>query len=258
MSFWRVNATNTMTAFRTNATTAHILPLALFMLLNAAAAWMRVQNPELPWYQQAPEHWIYPLQTLLCGGLLVAFRKHYRLAPWRGFSLSVVLAGLGIAAWIAPVWMEGWYAAKGITVPQALRWVGVVPRPGGFNPTLLSAWPAWETASICMRFLRLVVIVPLVEEIFWRGFLMRYLAADDARWQSVPFGTHRWKAFFIVTIFVMLAHLPRDYAAAFIWGTLVYFLAVRTKSLGACILMHATGNLLLGIYIMASRAWGLW
>jgi uncharacterized protein len=57
---------------------------------------------------------------------------------------------------------------------------------------------------------------------------------------------------------VMLAHHPADYAGAFAWGALVYFTAVRTRSLGACVLMHALCNLLLGIYVLKTEKWGFW
>jgi hypothetical protein len=36
------------------------------------------------------------------------------------------------------------------------------------------------------------------------------------------------------------------------------FLCVRTKSLGACVWMHAVANLLLGFYVMKTRQWGFW
>lgn len=241
-----------------SATAAHVLPLAVFMILNALPGWLRIENPELPWYDRAPEQWVYPLQTLLCGSLLFAFRSHYRLAPWRSFSLAVLLAGLGITLWIAPSWLFGWFATHGDDVPSLLQWAGVSQRKGGFDPTIFAAWPNWESAAVSMRFVRLVVVVPFIEELFWRGFLMRYVVADGDSWQQVPFGTHRWKAFWLVTLMVMLAHSPQDYVAAFAWGALVYWLAVRTKSLGACIFMHATANLLLGLYVMKSHTWGLW
>jgi membrane protease YdiL (CAAX protease family) len=57
---------------------------------------------------------------------------------------------------------------------------------------------------------------------------------------------------------VMLIHNTSDWPGAFVWGSLMYFLAVRTKSLGACIVMHAVGNLLLGLYVMKTGLWGFW
>ena len=56
----------------------------------------------------------------------------------------------------------------------------------------------------------------------------------------------------------MLAHAPVDYAGAFVYGSLTYLLCVWSKNLGACVIMHATANLLMGLYIMAYGKYGLW
>ncbi len=242
---------------RDSATAAHVAPLFVFMAVLAVPGWFRIENPELPWYQKAPEHWIYPLQTLLCGGLLICFRRHYQMQPWRGIGLAFSLAVIGIAAWVAPAWGFEKLGA-GENAPEWWSWFGLVEREEGFDPTVLAAWPVGEAAAVFMRFVRMVIVVPFVEELFWRGFLMRYLNAGDTPWQSVPFGTHSWRAFGIVTALVILAHQPEDYLGALVWGSLVYWLAVRTHSLGACVIMHAFGNLLLGIYALRTQQWGFW
>lgn len=247
-----------LSRLRESATAAHVLPLAVFMLLTGVPEALRIANSELPWYRQAPEHWVYPLQTIFVGGLLLFFRKHYRLVPWRGLGFATLLGVVGIALWIAPAWLFEQWAAAGKTLPEWTSWLGFVERKEGFNPEVLAAWPSWQGASIGMRFVRLVVIVPLIEELFWRGFLMRYVRAGDLDWPQVPFGSHAWRVYGIVTVLVMLVHNPADYFAAFVWGSLVYWVAVRTKSLGACVVMHAVANLLLGIYILQTRQWGFW
>ena len=56
----------------------------------------------------------------------------------------------------------------------------------------------------------------------------------------------------------MFAHSPSDYLGALVYGTLTYTLAVLTKSLTACILMHAVANLVLGIYVMITGQIGYW
>lgn len=243
--------------FRESATAAHIAPLFVFMALMAVPDMFRIENPELPWYQKAPEHWLYPAQTMMCGALLLLFRPHYQLQPWRGLPLAVILAVIGIAAWIAPSW---WFEKirSEAAAPEWWSWLGLVERKQGFDPTVLSAWPWAEKASVSLRFVRMVIVVPLVEELFWRGFLMRYLNAGDGPWQRVPFGTHSWRAFGIVTVLVVLIHQPEDYLAALVWGSLIYGLAVRTRSLGACVIMHSVGNLLLGIYALRTQQWGFW
>ena len=53
-------------------------------------------------------------------------------------------------------------------------------------------------------------------------------------------------------IVVLVIHNTEDYFGAFVGGALVYFVAVRTKSLGACVFMHA-----LGLYVMKTQQWGV-
>jgi CAAX prenyl protease-like protein len=242
---------------RDPAAFAHIAPLFVFMLFLALPGWLKVENPELPWHQKAPEHWIYPLQTLVCGVLLLSMRRHYMLGPWRGLGPALLLAVAGIAVWISPAWLFEKLGADH-DAPGWWKWLGLVERREGFDPTVFSTWPAAQAFSVFMRFVRMIVVVPLVEELFWRGFLMRYLNAADSRWRQVPFGTHSWSAYSITTGLVILAHQPEDYLAALVWGSLVYGLAVRSRSLGACVVMHAFGNLLLGLYALTTRQWGFW
>lgn len=181
------------------------------------------------------QYWVYPMQTLVCGGLLIAWRRQYGLAFPRGIGFALLMAVLAFGIWIAP---------------QAL--LGRPPRLDGFNPTVSPVY--WIT--VVFRFLRLVVIVPFVEEIFWRGFLLRYLIRED--FESVPFGTFSWASFSLVTLFFALEHAPVDYPAAFVTGALFNLVALRTRSLSACVVAHAVTNLLLGGYIMATRQWGFW
>ena len=114
--------------------------------------------------------------------------------------------------------------------------------------------PYWGT--LVFRLLRIAVVVPFVEEIFWRGFLLRYLIKDD--FASVPFGTFSWLSFGVVTVFFTLEHQPVDYPAAFVTGILFNWVAIHTRSLSSCILAHAITNLLLSFYILATRQWGFW
>jgi hypothetical protein len=231
---------------------AHIAPLVLFMLLTESVKFFLVENSALPWYQRAPEHWVYPVQCVIVGAVLLFFRKHYTLTPWRGLPLAAALAAVGIAVWVLPamLYREG--------LPSWCEWLGVVKRDEGFDPSIFAAGSSAWWATVLARFFRMVVIVPFVEELFWRGFLMRYVQAGDRDFRTVPFGQHTWKAFGIVTVAVTLIHNPSDYLGALVWGSLVYFVAVKTKSLGACVFMHTVGNLLLGLYVMQTKHWGFW
>lgn len=235
-------------------------PLLVFSVFTGIPGLLRIDNPELPWHQRGPEHWVYPVQVVICAGLLAWWWRHYRFKPWRGIALGVLLGALGIGFWIGPNLIFRLSSVDMSTTPSWWQWLGIGDRRSGFDPTLLDDHPGWQAASIFMRFVRMAVIVPLVEEVFWRGFLMRYVVAETRHcpWQQVPFGTHHWLAFAITTAGVTFIHEQADWPAAFVWGSLMYLLAVKSRSLGACVVMHAIGNLLLGVYVLQTQQWGFW
>ena len=141
------------------------------------------------------------------------------------------------------------------------RWqyLGFSARTDGFDPSPLKAnGSPLYVFVVAMRFVRLVIVAPLIEELFWRGFMMRYLVDLDGDYWKVPFGTFNQRSLLIVTAMVVAVHAPVDYAGALIFGLLMYGIAVRTKSLSACVIMHATANLILGLYVMNSHKWGYW
>lgn len=136
--------------------------------------------------------------------------------------------------------------------------LGIDARPEGFDPSAVFAPGSWSwLTALALRFFRAVIVVAVVEELFWRGYLMRFLVNPDHPWK-VPFGTHSWKAYWITTLCFMAVHQPVDYCGAFIYGSLAYLLAVWQKNLCAVIVMHAVANALLGWAALEWGKCGLW
>ncbi|MFN2540788.1 MAG: CAAX prenyl protease-related protein [Chthoniobacterales bacterium] len=218
--------------------TAHIVPFLAFaalLLLNSA---LRKIDNQL--WLTLPEYWTYPVQTFLCGALLISFRPAYDLGWPRKIGFAVLVAIVVFVIWISP---------------QAI--LGFPRRTVGFNPFLLfnqSSPLYW--IELILRFARLVVVVPFVEEIFWRGFLLRYLI--DENFERIGIGAFSWFSFVVVTIGFALSHSPADWPVAVVAGGLYNIVAYRTKSLASCILAHAFTNLLLGCWIMQTKQWGFW
>jgi CAAX prenyl protease-like protein len=239
---------------------AYVAPLAAFMVCLAIPGLLPMlgwdaEAANQPWYVTSPEQWLYPLQTLLVLAVLIYFRQEYEFRPCRGFGVATLVGVVGIAVWIAPGYLfRHFEMSEGV-----LRYLGFAERNEGFNPEFISDHSAglyW--AAVLMRFVRMVVIVPFAEELFWRGFLMRYIVDMDGDYWKVPFGQFNWRSYFVVTAAFTLVHSTVDYLPAFVFGTLMYGLAVRTKSLAACIVAHAVANLILGLYVMSSGQWGYW
>jgi CAAX prenyl protease-like protein len=187
----------------------------------------------------APRYTIYPLQTVVCAGILLYYWRDYRLAPPRAAWLAVAIGAVVFALWVSP---------------QVL--FHQPPRVDGFNPDLFGAQPAIYSAVVIMRFLRLILVVPALEEIFWRGFLLRYLIKED--FDSIPFGAYAQLSNILVAVGFMFEHSAPDWPAALVTGILYNFVAYRTRSLSSCIVAHALTNALLGLYIMNTRQWGFW
>ncbi len=207
--------------------------LALLALVTALKAlggnfWLR-----------SPEYLVFPLQTLISGAILLRFRRAYEFRRLSRIRFTTAVAVVVFLLWISP---------------QAF--LGFAPRTIGFDPGTFNAQPVAYWSTVALRFLRLVVVVPLVEEIFWRGFLLRYLI--DEQFDRVPFGKFSWVSFVVVALSFGLAHSMPDWPAACVTGALYNLVAYRTKSLTSCVLAHAITNLLLGLWIMKTQQWGFW
>ena len=242
-------------------TLAHVIPFAVFMVftivLQLVAAQIGWKHPDAPWWRQDPAHFIYPLQTLAALGVLLFYRKCYRFDwSWKWSLVAVVFGAVGIGFWLLPTALYDHWGLTGKT-SGVLKLLGVDERRDGFDPGLFTNPAAWWFV-VLMRFLRAVVIVALVEEIFWRGFLMRFVCDWEGDYWKQPFGRAHWKSYLIVTGMFMLAHGSVDYAGAIVYGSFTWLLCVWSKNLGACVVMHATANLLMGLYIMETGKYGLW
>ena len=254
-----------LSRFRQDRTLAHVVPLVAFMLvgggliaITGSLDGLFRDHVYLSWWRRFPEHWIYPFQTLLAGVLLVFWWRHYELR-WepRKFLLGALLGVVGIGLWILPTQLYDWWGMKEAEPGGWKQALGILPRREGFDPSIFESPAAWWTATI-FRMLRAVIVVSLVEELLWRGFLMRFLLNPDGDYWAKPFGVASWRSYLVVTVLVVFIHGPADWAAAFVWGNLMYGCAVWTRSLGACVVMHAVANFLLGWYALSFGKYGLW
>jgi uncharacterized protein len=182
---------------------------------------------------------VYPVQTLICGYALWRYRQAYGPFRARGLAFGTITGVLVLCLWVAPPLLH--------LAPS---------RTGGFDPERLAASPGLFALTLVLRFLRLVVVVPILEEVFWRAFMLRILIRPD--FSSVPFGAFRWGSCLVTAGLFAIEHQRTDWPAGFLAGLLYNAVAYRTRNLGACILAHALTNLGVGIYISISRPWGFW
>jgi uncharacterized protein len=224
----------------TNSERAYFAPfLAFFVVFGLGGLVQKLFDGTDLWMISEPKYWVFPLQIIVCSVLLIRYWRWYEMKVPQGTVVAVAIGVVALLIWIAPQ-----------------EWFGQPRRLEGFDPNFFGTSGWAHSLNVGLRFVRLVIVVPLIEEIFWRGFLLRYLIRED--FTSVPMGTFTWKSFAIVTTGFVLEHSGADWAAAALTGVLYNLVAYRTRSLSACVLTHAVTNALLGWYVLHTGQWGFW
>ncbi|MEX2317734.1 MAG: CAAX prenyl protease-related protein [Pirellulales bacterium] len=201
------------------------------------------------------EHYpiVYTAKIALTIAAMMFVLPGYRQFPFRVSPLAIVVGVIGVVLW---VWICHLEIERKLLAPLGLeRLLSLGQRPA-YNPLAeLAATPAWAYTFLAIRFVGLAAVVPIIEEFFLRGFLMRFVV--DQEWWKVPFGRVTPAAVVVGTVFPMLMH-PAELFAAAVWFSLVTWLMVRTKNIWDCVAAHAVTNLLLGVYVVTYGQWQLW
>lgn len=133
----------------------------------------------------------------------------------------------------------------------------------------------WSILEFSLRLFAAGLLVPIFEEILMRGYVFRLAwqwgetrkqkldyplarTLDDQSVNDVQPGSWSWTAVIISTLVFTSGHQLYEWPASIIYGLLMAFLLIRTRSLLACIVAHATTNILLGIYVFATESWHFW
>ncbi len=249
---------------------AFVLPIAVFFFVGAfepkphelikiatdglsslpatSASWFSVPYSLYPWIYTAK----------LCATLIALFfvwpeyRPLMRSIGWKGISVGI----LGGILWIA-ICNLGWEQSKFHPLLKSWRLESLLGTGSrsAFNPFVeLKGSTFGMLIYLGIRGIGLVLVVPVMEEYFLRGFVMRYLESD--KWWNYPFGQATVLSAIVGTVVPMIMH-PDELLAAAVWFSLITILAWHTKNLWECIAAHCATNLIVGAYVIAYGAWRL-
>jgi uncharacterized protein len=176
----------------------------------------------------------------------------YRQFPSRMTAWGPLVGIVGAVVWIA---LAEWQLERRLLDRIGLDLLGSFGQRSAFNPVSeLKYSAALAYGFLAVRFLGLAIVVPLIEEMFLRGFLTRFFVRPD--WWNVPIGVVNNAALAAGTIVPMLLH-PGELLAAAVWFSMVTGLMIKTKNIWDCVIAHAVTNLLLGIYVVSFDRWQL-
>lgn len=213
-----------------------VAPFALFMILLFARG--NLPDGALP----IDLRWIYGINVALVGALMAWWWREYgelyrqNLPTLREAALAVMV---GIAVLI--VWIN--LDMKPFRIGEATATYIPLDSQGRLQ------WPL-----IIVRWIGAALLVPVMEELFWRSFLMRWI--DRAQFETVLPQQVTMRAIVLSTFVFTLAHTL--WLAAIIAGLAYAWLFVRTGKLWVPIIAHAVTNGVLGVWVVKTGNWGFW
>ena len=184
------------------------------------------------------------IRLTLVGGVLVFYSRRVvdlRIRHWVSSGLLGVVVFL---VWIGPdLLFAGWRDLPIFRNPLTVD-AGGFPAEGVSDPV-----------AVTLRIIRAAVLVPIIEEMFWRGWLPRWIINPD--FEKVPLGTYTALAFGVTAVLFASEH-GAWWDVGLAAGVAYNWWMLRTRSLGDCILAHAVTNACLAGYVIATGRWEYW
>lgn len=189
--------------------------------------------------------WEYPVRAAVLSAIVVFVARpaiDLRAPHW----LGSILLGTGVfLVWVAPdmlwpAYRESWLFQNAMmgTVESSV--------PAEYRGMPMVVWS---------RAIRAILIVPIVEELFWRGWLMRWLI--NPNFLAVPLGTFVPFAFVATALLFASEHGPY-WDVGLLAGLAYNWWMIRTRNLGDCVLAHAVTNGLLSTHVVLNEQWQYW
>lgn len=190
--------------------------------------------------------WFYPLRFAVVLGLLLFVSR-----PVISFRFSAPVASVLVGVAVFLIWV-----GPDVLFGEAYRrhWLfsnSLLGAPNSSIPDSLKG----SFYFLAVRVASSVVNVPIAEELFWRGWLMRWLISTD--FDKVPIGKYVPSAFWLVALLFASEHGPY-WEVGLAAGIVYNWWCIRTRNLADCILAHAVTNGLLSVYVLTTGNFQYW
>lgn len=212
----------------------YVIPFAVFMLLVA-----------LQGYLPLPQSVEFVLRCAILTGVLWYFSRSVISFRVTNLAGSLLLGLAVFAIWIGPDalipgYRQHWLFTNSIT---------------GKVSTTLAAESQNDWIALAFRMLRATVLVPIIEELFWRAWALRWIARPE--FETLPLGAYTTGSFWAVAALFAAEHGP-FWEVGLICGVLYNWWMGKTRSLGDLILTHAVTNGALCAYVLIAKKWEYW
>lgn len=191
-----------------------------------------------------------PIAIRGVGGLLAA----WMVWPWLPrLGKPHLLLGVVFGLLSAALWVGGQHLFNGLGLGGA--WFGLKAPAEPIDPRIGLTATAWWSQAV-LRIAVATITVPIVEELFWRGFMLRALI-DYARFDKLPMHQFTWISFLGTALLSTLQHPANWGISIFCWmafNGLFYW----KRSLAFLMIVHGVTNLALYVYTIRRGDWQFW
>ncbi|NDC62839.1 MAG: exosortase E/protease, VPEID-CTERM system [Planctomycetia bacterium] len=192
---------------------------------------------------------LYPVRVIVVAAMLWHLRGDLRRQVC---GVAPAAVAIGVVTFV--LWMiltraaAAWSAGPG---PLAAAHPAVDPLE--LDPVVLGE--PWTTLWLLFRVIGSTITVPIAEELFFRGFVIRRCIAADA--DAVPVGQFSWFSFLVSSVAFGLLH-GEAWLAGIVAGMLFAVALYARRRLIDAVAAHATTNALLTGYVIATGSWSEW
>lgn len=213
---------------------ARVLPFATYLAFIFVADLLERLGVD-----PAPLRWLYPLKVAAVLGLLLAYRRSYvELRParldWRAAVAAVAAGVVVLLLWINL--NAGWM---------------MLGSSAGFDPV---SDGRIDWLLVAARIAGAALVVPVMEELFWRSYLMRWI--ESPRFLQVSPARLGLRSFVVTVVLFGFEH--NLWLAGIVAGAVYSVLYMRSGTLWSPILAHGVTNGLLGAWIISTGHWTYW
>ncbi|MDZ4141384.1 MAG: CAAX prenyl protease-related protein [Methylotenera sp.] len=185
--------------------------------------------------------WIYAIRAGGTALLLMYLHNQYSELAWPPqLPLSTILLSVLMGLLVFLLW---------INLNQPWMMVG---KTSGYDPH--TAEGELNDVMVALRLAGAVLVVPVMEELFWRSFIMRWI--DRANFTALSPANISTRALFISSILFASEHA--FWFAGLMAGLIYGGLYIRTQNLWAPLIAHAVTNGVLGVWVLYTGQWIYW
>jgi uncharacterized protein len=186
--------------------------------------------------------WMYLLKVLVGAWCIWEMRS---LVPEIRWAVSWEAVAVGVLVFVFWVGLDPYYPRIEFLFAAGTPWNPFVEFGGG---------SAMGFFFVAVRTLGSAIVVPPIEEAFYRSFLYRFFVRKN--FAELPFHRLHWLSLFVTSALFGLVHY--QWLAGFLCGLCYQALVIRKNRLGDAMTAHAITNFLLGIYVVWRGAWQFW